>query len=74
MGMTTTLPDGVSLLPFVLQVVPASAAAAFPRPQPPRANLTNNHLGYAITWFSLAAALVVVAGLFLRSRAAKTTA
>jgi surfeit locus 1 family protein len=33
---------------------------------PPKANLRNNHLGYAITWFGLAAVLVVMTGLFAR--------
>jgi surfeit locus 1 family protein len=31
----------------------------------PKANLRNNHLGYAITWFGLAAALLVVTGVFV---------
>ncbi len=31
----------------------------------PKANLRNNHLGYAITWFGLAAVLVMMTGLFL---------
>jgi surfeit locus 1 family protein len=35
---------------------------------PPKANLRNNHLGYAITWFGLAAALAVMTVLFLRSQ------
>lgn len=34
----------------------------------PKANLRNNHLGYAITWFGLAAALLVMTGLFIRTR------
>lgn len=32
---------------------------------PPKAELRNNHLGYAITWFGLAAVLVVMTGLFI---------
>jgi surfeit locus 1 family protein len=34
----------------------------------PKANLRNNHLGYAITWFGLAAVLVVMTGLFISTR------
>jgi surfeit locus 1 family protein len=34
----------------------------------PKASLRNNHLGYAITWFGLAAALLVISGLFIRQR------
>jgi surfeit locus 1 family protein len=30
-----------------------------------KANLRNNHLGYAITWFGLAAALLVMTAIFL---------
>lgn len=33
-----------------------------------RISFPNNHLQYAITWFGLAAALVVIGGLFVRSR------
>ncbi len=31
----------------------------------PKANLRNNHLGYAITWFGLAAVLLVMTGVFV---------
>ncbi len=31
----------------------------------PKASLRNNHLGYAITWFGLAAALLVMTGVFV---------
>jgi surfeit locus 1 family protein len=42
---------------------PAPASGA-PRPVALPANIPNNHLGYAITWFGLAAAL---AGVYLAS-------
>jgi surfeit locus 1 family protein len=51
--------------PFVVQLLPAAAAAAFPRPEESKAKLANNHLGYAITWFGLAATLLAVAGVYL---------
>ena len=51
--------------PFVVQLLPAAAAAAFPRPEEPKAKLANNHLGYALTWFGLAATLLAVAGVYL---------
>ena len=54
-------------LAFVVQVLPGTVAAEFPKPQEPKANLTNNHLGYAITWFGLAIALAVVSLLYLRT-------
>jgi surfeit locus 1 family protein len=34
---------------------------------PPKVELSNNHMGYAITWFGLAAALAAVAGFLGRS-------
>jgi surfeit locus 1 family protein len=49
----------------VVQLLPAAAAADFPRPEEPQAKLANNHLGYAITWFGLAATLLVVAGVYV---------
>jgi surfeit locus 1 family protein len=36
--------------------------------EPPKANLRNNHLGYAITWFGLAIVLIVMTALFVRAR------
>ena len=44
------------------------------RPSPPQAKLRNNHLSYAVTWFSLAAVLVAIAGLYLRGQMKKTIA
>ena len=51
--------------PYVVQLLPASTTAEFPRPEEPKANLANNHLGYAITWFGLAATLLGVAGFYI---------
>lgn len=44
------------------------AGEAAPRPSTPGIDLPNNHLQYAITWYSLAATLVVVLLLYLRRR------
>lgn len=52
----------------VLDLIPGSPGTDGLFVEQPRANLRNNHLGYAITWFGLAAALVVVTGVFLRGR------
>ncbi|MEO9168833.1 MAG: SURF1 family cytochrome oxidase biogenesis protein, partial [Aestuariivirga sp.] len=38
------------------------------QPTEPKIELNNNHLGYAITWFGLAAALAAVAGAFVFGR------
>lgn len=74
MFATSGLPDAVKPVPFVVQVLPGTASAQFPKPAEPKANLTNNHLGYAITWFGLALTLAAVAAAYLldqrkRSRA-----
>ena len=68
------LPQGVEPLPFVVQLLPDTAAADLPRPPEPRANLRNNHLGYAITWFGLALALLAVTAVYVRGRTKKSTA
>jgi surfeit locus 1 family protein len=63
------LPAELKPFPFAEQLVPAGSETAFPRPQAPRSDLANNHLGYAITWFGLAAALVgVVAAVLWQGR------
>ncbi len=49
----------------VLNLVPDSPGTEGLYVEAPKANLRNNHLGYAITWFGLAAVLVVMTGLFL---------
>ncbi len=55
---------------FVLLEQPASAPTI--RPQPAQIDIPNNHLGYAITWFGLAGALIAiyVAALMRRQKAA----
>ena len=58
------LPPGVKPYPYVVQLSPGAGPAGFPRPQEPKANLTNNHLGYALTWFGLAATLIAVAAFY----------
>jgi surfeit locus 1 family protein len=59
------LPESLKPFPYVVQLLPSGATGAFPRPQEPQANLANNHLGYAITWFGLAATLIAVAGFYV---------
>lgn len=61
----SALPEGAKPFPFVVQLLPGSSAADFPRPMEPQANLANNHLGYAITWFGLAATLLAVSGFYI---------
>jgi surfeit locus 1 family protein len=54
--------------PVTLMLESPSAPSGLPRPAPVPLNIPNNHLGYAITWFGLAAALagVYLAMLFRR--------
>jgi surfeit locus 1 family protein len=51
--------------PFVIQKIHSDSPGMPPFPQPVKVELSNNHLGYAITWFGLAAALLGVAGFFV---------
>lgn len=46
--------------PFSLVLEGAPAAAAWPRPVPAAPQIANNHLNYALTWFALAAAVVII--------------
>lgn len=55
---------GVRPFPHVVQLVPSAAPPGFPRPEEPKARLANNHLGYAITWFGLAATLLAVSAIY----------
>ena len=49
----------------VLHLIPGSPGTEGLFVDAPRSELRNNHLGYAITWFGLAAVLVVMTGLFV---------
>lgn len=49
----------------VIDLFPGSPGTEGLYVAPPKANLRNNHLGYAITWFGLAAVLVVMTALFV---------
>ncbi len=48
--------------PLFLELERPAPASGEPRPAPLPVNIPNNHLGYAVTWFGLAAAL---AGVYL---------
>lgn len=51
----------------VLIVAQAHGSGDWPRPDPPGASVPNDHLEYALTWFSLAVAWGVIAALLLRT-------
>lgn len=54
--------------PFYVSVETETPVAPALRPSPLPPQLTNNHLGYAITWYGLAAALIGVYVALLRKR------
>ena len=57
-GIASALASPDAAPVFLMLERPAAAAAI--RPQPAPVDIPNNHLGYAITWFGLAAALVAI--------------
>jgi surfeit locus 1 family protein len=59
-----TLDRGI-LTDFAVQLLPDTPGTEGLIVEPPKTNLRNNHLGYAITWFGLAAALMVMTGVFV---------
>lgn len=61
----SNMPDGLKPFPYVVQLLPGTVNVEFPEPEEPKANLANNHLGYAITWFGLALTLVGVSGFYM---------
>jgi surfeit locus 1 family protein len=61
-------PQDVKIAPFVLQKAKYTyGLTTVVHDHPAQVELSNNHLGYAITWFGLAAALLTVTGFFARS-------
>jgi surfeit locus 1 family protein len=55
---------GMPLLPVVLVLERSEGPAGLPQAQRVAADFRNNHLGYALTWYGLAAALLVIFVLF----------
>lgn len=56
-------------VPFILQAEPRPGGPPWPRAAvPDPAAIPNRHLGYAITWFGLAAVLLAVNGFYLLRR------
>ena len=63
---------GGPLVPVVLRLEQSDGAQGLPRPGPTSIDFRNAHLGYAITWYALAAGLTAVYLLFsLRPAAAR---
>lgn len=62
MARTVDLPED-KVLPFFLDADATPVPGGWPKGGVTQISLPNNHLQYAITWYGLAAALVVVAGM-----------
>lgn len=58
--------------PFWVDLDPAPGATGWPRPGQTRLAIPNNHLGYALTWFGIAATLVGVFGAWAWRRSHET--
>ncbi|MGE3626430.1 MAG: SURF1 family protein [Hyphomicrobiales bacterium] len=56
-----------SLVPFFVEMRDPAPPGGWPRPHVAVPRLSNRHLEYALTWFGLAAVLVVMYVLFLRA-------
>jgi surfeit locus 1 family protein len=61
--------DKANLLPFFIDAGNAPNPGGYPQGGVTQIDLPNNHLGYAVTWYGLAAAMVVIAALAFRKRA-----
>ncbi len=60
---------GLQSVPFFIELEAPDHGSEWPRPAPVRAaQLHNRHLGYALTWFGLAGALLCIYGLLFRAR------
>ena len=55
--------------PFWIDLDPVPGATGWPRPGQTRLAIPNNHLGYALTWFGIALALLGVFSAFAWRRA-----
>jgi surfeit locus 1 family protein len=73
---TKAMAGGADAFAFIVEAQPvAGQPAQWPRPEKadPK-SLTNNHMSYAITWFSLAGVLGLMTGIFIVTRRNSSTA
>lgn len=64
MGATLDVPH---VAPFIIDAEPGSFPGEYPKAGATRPDLPNNHLDYALTWFSLAAILLIIYVLYHRA-------
>lgn len=65
-AMGATL-DVALVAPFIIDAEPGSFPGEYPKAGATRPELSNNHLDYALTWFSLAAILLIIYLLYHRA-------
>jgi surfeit locus 1 family protein len=54
--------------PFYIDLEAPPPASGIPKPGPLTVHLKDDHLQYAITWFTLAGALLIAFGVWLRAQ------
>ena len=60
--------DGRPVAPFYIDLEQPVPASGVPKPGPLEVHLKDDHLQYAITWFTLAGAVVIAFGVWLRAQ------
>ena len=60
---------GRPVAPFYVDLEAPAPASGTPKPGPLQVHLKDDHLQYAITWFTLAAAVVIAFGVWMRGQA-----
>ena len=68
MARTLGWGEGKSVAPFYIDLEAPVLASGVPKPGPLQVHLKDDHLQYAITWFALAAAVVIAFGVWLRAQ------
>jgi len=68
---TMSHPEMMPVAPYSIDLKSPTPSGGWPRPGVTRINFPNNHLGYIITWYGLALALLGVYGFFLYGQLTK---
>jgi surfeit locus 1 family protein len=68
LAMARTLGWGGKIAPFYIDLETPVPASGFPKPGPLDVRLPDDHMQYAIIWFSLAGAVVIAFGAWLRTQ------
>jgi cytochrome oxidase assembly protein ShyY1 len=59
---------GKTVAPFYVDLETPVPASGIPKPGPLEVHLRDDHMQYAITWFSLAGAVLIAFGVWLRAQ------